>query len=293
VEPLAEAIRRRSALALASGALLPLATSSHELAADGVVFLVRVLERVADKERVAAAARREARNPFLPPEPELVVRELSPTHLALLNKFPVLEQHLLLVTRRYEAQERPLTRADFEAAWLGLGELDALVFYNSGAESGASQPHKHLQLVPLPLAPKLPALPAEPLFAEACRAAQPDRSRRLPFAHAGCRTDDLAGLPAERAAAATAARYRALLAELSLSATAPAPYNLLLTRRLLLLVPRRSPELAGLPVNALGYAGGLLVRDAAGLAHLARIGPLALLRDVGVPIPRSAPRAAG
>lgn len=288
MEPLLEAIRSRSERALASGSLVPIATASRELAADGAVFLVRVLERVARKQDEARAARRDPRNPFLPPEPELVVRDLSATHLAVLNRFPVLADHLLIVTRRFEAQEQPLGPADFAAAWQGLAEIDALVFYNSGPEAGASQPHRHLQLVPLPLAEGLPALPAAPLLAGACRAERPGRSAALPFAHAGCRSDDLAALPPARAARETCARYLELLAFLSLSAEAPAPYNLLLTRRELLIVPRRRPEFAGLPVNALGYAGALLVRDDAGFQALARLGPLALLRDVGIPT-RSGP----
>ncbi len=283
MQPLAEAIRSRSERALAAGALVPIATASRELAADGAVFLVRVLEGVARKQEETHAARRDARNPFLPPEPELVVRELSETHLAVLNKFPVLADHLLIVTRRFETQESPLGPADFAAAWQGLAEIDALVFYNSGLEAGASQPHKHLQLVPLPLATGLPALPAEALIEGACRGERPGRSAALPFAHAGCRSDDLSALPPDLAAGETWARYRELLAFLSLSAEAPAPYNLLLTRRELLLVPRRRPELAGMPVNALGYAGVLLVRDAEAFEALAQLGPLALLRDVGVP----------
>jgi len=38
-------------------------------------------------------------------------------------------------------------------------------FYNAGRVAGASQARKHLQLVPLPLAPEVPApTPLEPLI---------------------------------------------------------------------------------------------------------------------------------
>jgi ATP adenylyltransferase len=49
---------------------------------------------------------------------------------------------------------------------------DALCFYNSGPASGASQPHKHVQIIPLPLIPDAPATgatdpPLLPLVMEA------------------------------------------------------------------------------------------------------------------------------
>lgn len=46
---------------------------------------------------------------------------LSATHTAVLNKFNVLQQHLLIVTYRCEQQEVLLTGADFEALWRAPG----------------------------------------------------------------------------------------------------------------------------------------------------------------------------
>jgi ATP adenylyltransferase len=280
---LLDEIRSRSASALASGALVPITTEARALDADGARFLVCILERVAAKESEARTALREARNPFLPPDPALVVRELSATHVAVLNKFPVLANHLLIITRAFEAQESALTRADLEAAWIGLREIDGLVFYNAGSEAGASQPHKHLQLVPLPLGLGFSALAGEALFAPACRAIEPGRNPALPFEHAGCRVADVVSAGLERAAAATHERYRALLAALALGTGRPRPHNLLLTRRWLALIPRRRSELDGMPVNALGYAGALLVRDAPAFDRLRELGARSLLREVGFP----------
>src|SRR4030095_920360 len=80
----------------------------------------------------------------------------SPSHYLLLNKFCLPAGHVLLVTRRFERQERLLTIEDFDALITCLGEVDGLGFYNGGIEAGASQPRKHLQFVPLPLAPESP-----------------------------------------------------------------------------------------------------------------------------------------
>ncbi|NIO40609.1 MAG: phosphorylase, partial [Burkholderiales bacterium] len=40
-----------------------------------------------------------AMNPFLPYGKDLFVSDISETHLALLNKFNVIDYHLLIVTR--------------------------------------------------------------------------------------------------------------------------------------------------------------------------------------------------
>ena len=65
------------------------------------------------------------------------------------------------VTKEYEPQTDLLNAGDFEAASRVTQEIDGLLFYNSGKNSGASQPHKHLQFVPLPLVPGDMSLPID------------------------------------------------------------------------------------------------------------------------------------
>jgi ATP adenylyltransferase len=81
------------------------------------------------------------------------------------------------------------------------------------------------------------------------------------------------------------AAYRSLRARLALGDRdgAQAPYNLLVTRRWMMLIPRRREHAQGISVNALGYAGSLFVRDGAALQALRETGPLGLLREVGLP----------
>ena len=67
------------------------------------------------------------------------------------------------------------------------------------------------------------------------------------------------------------------------------PYNLLVTREWMLLVPRARERWGRASVNALGFAGALLVRTQAELAELARIGPMTVLQSVAMPpVPWSA-----
>ena len=62
-----------------------------------------------------------------------------------------------------------------------------------------------------------------------------------------------------------------------------APYNLLVTPEWMLLVPRCAEKADGVAVNALGFAGSLFVRDAQQLEAVRRIGPMTVLKHVGLP----------
>jgi ATP adenylyltransferase len=53
----------------------------------------------------------------LPYEEELYVRHVLPNHVLLLNKFNVVEHHLLVVTREFEQQTDPINAEDFAATW--------------------------------------------------------------------------------------------------------------------------------------------------------------------------------
>jgi sulfate adenylyltransferase (ADP) / ATP adenylyltransferase len=119
----------------------------------GMWFVVRRVSSLArrdlDRRRSKTAATAPV-DPFLPYDPDLFVADISDTHVGLLNKFNVVTHHLLIVTRRFEPQEALLDRKDFGALCSCLAQIDGLGFYNGGRIGGASQPHKHLQLIPLP-----------------------------------------------------------------------------------------------------------------------------------------------
>lgn len=251
---------------------------------DGVPFQVRILESVTRKEK-AKTARANAANPFLPYDPDLFVAPISPTHIALLNKFNVVEHHLLLVTRDFEDQRCQLTQKDCEALLIALTEIDGLAFYNSGREAGASQSHKHLQL--LPLNPAVAPLPIEAMFRFAQLTDMVGSVPRLPFRHSYAAMDCDWTNPEKDSGASLHACYRRLLymAGLSVDAAAgshvpTAPYNLLMTRKWMLLVPRSQECFEGISINALGFAGALLVKDVQQLAILRRFGPMTALRQV-------------
>lgn len=280
--------------ALAAGALQPIHTTIAHLPAGAANFLIHQL----DGDGGAAALDRKLTrspfadnndfrdfNPFLPYDPALFVADISPTHLALLNKFPVMRQHMLVVTRAFAEQDAVLDAADFAALWACMGEGGTLGFYNSGKIAGASQRHKHLQVVPLPLDPTGVDVPVEPLLGPPQPPGRLCTAPALPFRHALVWFDPVALVADPATPAHLLHTYRALLTACDAwDDAAPRPYNLLLTQRWMLLAPRSQERCDGIGVNGLGFAGCLLVRNHAELAHLQEMGPLAVLARVGIPI---------
>ncbi|KJK24832.1 phosphorylase [Burkholderiaceae bacterium 16] len=282
------AILRQTAHALRCGALRPIETIQAVIEDGGVRFLVRQVSSLARKDQDKARQRdaSAAVNPFLPYDPDLFVADISDTHVALLNKFNVIDHHLLIVTRRFESQDALLDLADFEALLVCMAEFDAVGFYNGGASAGASQRHKHLQMVPLPLGPDGPALPIAPLLASARINDPVGTVPGLAFAHAfaplalsSARVPGLAGI--------ALARYRALLDAVGVRAIdvdgelqPSGPYNLLVTRLGMLLVPRSAECVEGVSVNTLGFAGSFFVRDGAQMRIVERVGPMGMLGRV-------------
>lgn len=280
--------------ALASGALRPIETGYEFVEEGGVRFFVRVLANLQRKSAERAARERSAPggqpvNPFLPYEQALFVAVVSESHVAILNKFNVVDRHLLIVTREFEQQRALLTLRDFEALWRCMSEYGSLGFYNGGPEAGASQPHKHLQLVPLPLAPQGPGIPIAPLLAGVLMDGGCGTIPGFDFLHSFAL---LGGASDERAAAREAfERYTSMLEQVGLHPFSVGdadmqrgPYNLLATKEWLLLVPRSREFFDAISINALGFAGALLVWNEEQLRALRAAGPLTALRETALPL---------
>jgi sulfate adenylyltransferase (ADP) / ATP adenylyltransferase len=280
-------IRLQTQHALNCGALQPIPTTYDWVEQNGIRFVVRML---ANLQRKVAAKESQPKNfnPFLPYDTNLFVTDLSPTHLVLLNKFNVMDHHLLIVTREFESQDDFLTAQDFQSLALGLSEVDGLAFYNGGPKAGASQPHKHMQIVPLPFIPDGSRLPIESLLLENTVSAQAGANPRLPFLHLVTRFENLDFTQPKTLSMYLLEAYRHLMISLnlmSLDATkyAPGAYNLLMTREWMCIVPRSQESFGEIQINALGFAGALLVRNPEQLAYLQAVGPLTVLQEVGCP----------
>ncbi|KAJ4303945.1 bifunctional AP-4-A phosphorylase/ADP sulfurylase [Collariella sp. IMI 366227] len=79
--------------------------------------------------------------PFDNPAPAMLITPLASAHNLVLNKFAIVPEHFILATQAFKEQTHLLERADLEK--------ELYVFFNSGAASGSSQPHRHIQMLPV------------------------------------------------------------------------------------------------------------------------------------------------
>ncbi|KAJ6788984.1 hypothetical protein PWT90_02580 [Aphanocladium album] len=107
---------------------------------------------------------------YTSPPPKLFVADVGPAHFLVLNKFAVVPEHFILATREFAAQTHVLEADDLHAtlacirayeeaaaaadATSSSGHDDdddaaLFAFFNCGEHSGASQPHRHIQLLPV------------------------------------------------------------------------------------------------------------------------------------------------
>jgi ATP adenylyltransferase len=282
--------KKQTKHALQCGALLCIPTESEFVEQDGVSFLVRIMSNLARKEQAKRQQEKHNTscadfNPFLPYEEDLFVADISDTHVCILNKYNVVDYHLLLITRAFEEQESWLTLQDFAAMWACMAEFDGLAFYNAGKTAGASQRHKHLQIVPLPLVPTGPQIPIEPLLGAAQFQNSIATIPGFTFLHAFATLESCWQKPPFLAAKITLERYLSLLEAVGLQPGRGqfGAYNLLVTRKWMLLVRRAQEYFQSIPVNSLGFAGTLFVRDQQQMQILKQHGPMTVLRNVAVP----------
>jgi len=287
----------RTERALKNSALFPISTETMFIKDSGIDFQVRMVSNLARKaeekrEIVESGGRpQKKQNPFLPYEEDLFVADVSDTHVCLLNKFNVIDHHLLVVTRDFEDQESLLTLRDFEAIWACMAEFDGLAFYNGGKVAGASQPHKHLQMIPLPLVENGPKVPIEPILASVRLERDLNIVQGIPFVHSFARFPLGLKEHASKAAEVTFPLYRQMLQATGLNrsggpegAKQSGPYNLLFTREWMLLVPRSEEFFGSISINALGFAGALLVLNDKQMQMINQSGCMTALKHVTVAV---------
>jgi len=262
--------------ALAARALVPLATEVVEQPALAPFQLRRLLSRTPKHLRAGGPKP----NPFLPWEPALEVARPRPGHVLLLNKFPVQPGHVLLITDHWAPQAGWLDAHDWAAAACIARDTGGLWFFNSCAAAGASQPHRHLQLLPREAGEA--SCPLAATFLQLLGEQGPPAAGPFPWAfQLSRRTDhelhsDLPGL------------YAAHMELLQLGVPGRdrqplEPYNVLFDDQWFLTVRRTREHAAGFSINALGFAGFLLQTEHSDLAWLGQHGPWALLQAVAAP----------
>ncbi|KAL8369956.1 hypothetical protein RB595_000353 [Gaeumannomyces hyphopodioides] len=234
-------------------------------------------------------------DPFADPPAALVVAKLDPpSHVLVLNKFAIVPEHFILATASFEPQTHLLSAADLAAARACVDAYDAaaadgrlFVFFNSGPHSGASQPHRHLQLLPVDrMRDGLPPGSGWQLLADALAdgaAEAAGEGRVPPFRCFAERLDGGGGESGEALRAAYLRLYRRACEDMLGTAVgvvedegeARISYNLAMTRDVMVLCPRRSEggpvvaaagggeEVGRLALNGTVLAGTALVKSQA------------------------------
>jgi ATP adenylyltransferase len=263
-----------------TGALQSISTDYEIIKSGGIDFIVRIVTNLVRKEKAQKKTAKDKKfNPFLPYEKDLFVSDISETHLCLLNKYNVVEDHLLIVTREFESQKKWLNLNDFIAVGTVLEQFDGLAFYNAGKVAGASVKHKHLQVVPRELAHQISTIPLEAVMNQ-----QTETIEALPFKHAYTRLNasekDLAQISFNS--------YEKLVNKLKLKEisgpkkSSKTPYNLLMTKEWMLIIPRSCSSYQGIGINSLAFAGAMLVRNQELFNLVKEVGPLNILQEVTV-----------
>ncbi|CCH58294.1 hypothetical protein TBLA_0A05020 [Henningerozyma blattae CBS 6284] len=241
-------------------------------------YYIRYAPNLASKpERDFETPMEDKVDPFANPEPELTVLDdvnQDGQYRLVLNKFPLVPEHALLVTKEFAKQTSTLTPSDLMTSFNLLKTLDDddkrhMVFYNSGNASGSSQDHKHLQIIRLPqdyfgLQDKLtkdvdhyiPNQKTEPLQDD--KVAFANFSLPLPDDESEITEDVLA-------MSYFSLLQRALTFFLDWTSENPnldRSYNVLLTKKWISIVPRSNTKAKSMDVgfNSTGYAGLVLVR---------------------------------
>ncbi|CCD25779.1 bifunctional AP-4-A phosphorylase/ADP sulfurylase NDAI_0F04610 [Naumovozyma dairenensis CBS 421] len=153
--------------AIQSGTLKLAETTSKKIKdlKSGIQCLVTLAPNLKKKQSNDSTEKDDSIDPFINPNPDVVISDdlnNDGDYQLLLNKFPIIPEHSILTTKEFQSQTSALTPKDLLTTYQLLCKLDAddedeeeftsrhLAFYNSGAHSGSSQDHKHLQIVELP-----------------------------------------------------------------------------------------------------------------------------------------------
>ncbi|PWY71054.1 bis-tetraphosphatase [Aspergillus sclerotioniger CBS 115572] len=279
-EGLSSLVTRRFVAAKDAGHLIFSSTHRATVYASGLPYQLRYCPALAKKPSGVAKAdkgpSRPKPDPFQDPSPDLLIAQIpreNPSHILVLNKFPVIPDHFILATKAWESQTDLLDKEDLAAAYScikaweegdqpdGTGSKKLFAFFNSGEDSGASQPHRHLQFLPVEAMSQGDSGDWQPLIDTVSSQPRSSGSEyqqlvQVPFAHFALplppnpsdETLHKIYLSLYRVAVVTA---KGGVSDGAQEVTGPAviSYNLAMTNSTMMICPRRS-ESARIPVGS-------------------------------------------
>ena len=213
-------------------------------------------------------------NPFCPWEKILEIDKIGNSHQLILNKYPVQKGHILLITNNWKPQNGWLDIDDWEAIQKVNKDTSGLWFFNSSPNAGASQPHRHIQL--LRRSKDEISCPREKWFLE--MKYNQDIENKLKKNIIVYKFNFLEN------SSFIYGMYLELCKNLGLGSPSSDkkprnPYNLLITNKWIAIIKRSKDHIHGFSVNGLGFAGYLVVTEKSDVNYLKKFGPEKLLES--------------
>jgi len=263
---------QKTKISITSKSLFPLNTTDiTKKLYKGNDFVIRELDITKFKKSTLIGPKI---NPFRPWDNILEIDSIGKYHQLILNKYPVQLGHILLITNEWKEQNGWIDIKDWEAIKEVNKDTTGLWFFNSGPLAGASQPHRHFQL--LRRDPSELSCPREKWILDFDNVNYKNQrfckniilkkfSKTLNKENIHEIYKDLA--------------YKLGLGKPGIDKKPRYPYNLIFTNQWILLIKRKTDNLYGISVNALGFAGYILVTEKSDKKYLKKFGPEKLLEN--------------
>jgi len=261
---------QKTKISINSKSLFPLQTNDiTKNLYKGNDFIIRELDITKFKKNTSIGPKI---NPFKPWDNILEIDSIGKYHQLILNKYPVQLGHILLITNEWKEQNGWLDIKDWEAIKEVNKDTSGLWFFNSGPLAGASQPHRHVQL--LRRDPSELSCPREKWILDLNNVNYKNekfsKNIILKKFSKSLNEENIHEIYKELA-------YKLGLGEPRKDKKPRYPYNLIFTNKWIILIKRKTDNLFGISINALGYAGYILVTEKSDINYLRKFGPEKLL----------------
>ena len=212
-------------------------------------------------------------NPFNPWEKQLEIEKIGRYHQLILNKYPVQIGHILLITNQWMPQNGWLDLKDWDAIKTVNNDTSGLWFFNSDSLAGASQPHRHIQLLRRANNEKI--CPRENWFLNF----EKWKVNKKLFKNIIVKSFDFSNDVKNMYENYIELSKSIGLGDPLKDKKPKKPYNLLVTNKWIALIKRSNDQIYGFSVNGLGFAGYLLVTEKSDTKYLKLNGPEILLEN--------------
>ena len=262
---------QKTKISINSKSLFPLQTTDiTKNLYKGNDFIIRELDITKFKKNTLIGPKI---NPFKPWDKILEIDSIGNSHQLILNKYPVQLGHVLLITNEWKEQNGWLDIKDWEAIKEVNKDTSGLWFFNSGPLAGASQPHRHIQL--LRRDPSELSCPREKWILALNKLNKNEKFSKniiLKKFSKSLNEENIHEIYKDLS-------YNLGLGDPRNDKKPKYPYNLIFTDRWMIIIKRKTDNLFGISINALGFAGYILVTENSDIKYLRELGPEKLLED--------------